>query len=336
MDINPEVAVIVPVFNVEKYLKKCLDSIVSQTYKNLEIVLVDDGSQDKSGEICDAYASRDSRIKVFHNENRGPSYARNFGIDHSCSPYILFIDSDDYLELDYIEYLMNLLIRYNTKISCCDAYIDFQNKSNIWHKNKKNEYLYLSSHEAVADMLYSEHFDDAPWGKLYHRDLFRKIRYPEERWTGEDASTTYKILLETDMIVIGRECKYHYVLHRLSGLSRSGLDKAWDNEKKIAILEAGKECIAYISAKAPEIIGAAKRRYIYHCFWALRRILYVSDNQDEQICSIMNEIKRYRWGVFFDKRAQMRDKIAILLSLFGPAVFKVFWSVYSKIRNCIG
>ena len=123
---NELISVIVPIYNVEKYLERCLDSIIKQTYKNLDIILVDDGSIDNSTKICDEYVKKDSRIKVIHKENGGLSDARNVGIDNSDGKYICFIDSDDYIELDMIENLYDGIVKNNANICCCGKLLEYE------------------------------------------------------------------------------------------------------------------------------------------------------------------------------------------------------------------
>ena len=120
---NILISVIIPVYNVEEYIIRCLDSVVSQTYKNIEVLLVDDGSTDRSGEICDKYAKEYNFINVYHQKNGGQSVARNYAIDRAKGEYYIFVDSDDYIESDMIESLINAIIKYKTKIACCGRYI---------------------------------------------------------------------------------------------------------------------------------------------------------------------------------------------------------------------
>ena len=122
------ISIIIPVYNVEQYLSRCIDSVINQTYKNLEIILIDDGSTDDSGEICDEYALKDNRIKVMHKQNGGVSSARNEGLDISKGNYIGFIDSDDFIEKDMYEFLYDLLTKNNCDISCCNKFIFKDNK----------------------------------------------------------------------------------------------------------------------------------------------------------------------------------------------------------------
>ena len=125
---NDLISVIIPIYNVEKFLSFCIDSIVNQTYKNLEIILVDDGSTDNSGKICDEYALKDNRIKVMHKQNGGVSSARNVGLNIAKGKYIGFVDSDDYVENDMFEILHNLIIKNNVDISCCNKFVFKKNK----------------------------------------------------------------------------------------------------------------------------------------------------------------------------------------------------------------
>ena len=151
------ITVIVPVFKVEKYLEKCVKSICCQTYKNLEIILVDDGSPDNCGKMCDKYAKSDKRIKVIHKENGGLSDARNAGIKMATGKYIAFVDSDDYVSNDYIEYMYKILKKENAKISICELQIVWKNTT--IENNKENKVQKLTSKQALENLLYSQGID---------------------------------------------------------------------------------------------------------------------------------------------------------------------------------
>lgn len=323
--LSERVAVIVPVYNVEKYLTRCLDSICKQTYKNLEIVIVDDGSDDKSGKICDSFSEIDKRIKVYHNSNHGLSAARNFGIDKSKSDFITFVDSDDYLEVDNIQYLMEILKKYGADIAICDTFNDFETQIRPMHQNIDFDEC-LSSHEAIEEMFYSERFDDSAWNKIYKRNLFDDVRFPEDWYQAEEASTTYKLMLHAERLAIGTRCLYHYV-QRDGALSRVEYKPT-----QMLMQRAGKECLEIIEVQAPEIIKAAKRRYVYDCFWVLRRIMPVSKDYPEDVTFLMNEIKKYSKGVFFDRRAKARDRCGIVALFFGSRFFEAMWNIYARLR----
>lgn len=156
---NPLITVIIPCYKVEQYLPKCINSVLTQTYTNLEIILVDDGSPDNCGNICDNYAQKDSRIKVIHKTNGGLSDARNKGIDIAHGEYITFIDSDDYVSNDYIEVLYNLLKENNAQMSICLPYCISEMNETIIRINNKNKKIIFNSEEALISMFYQKDFD---------------------------------------------------------------------------------------------------------------------------------------------------------------------------------
>ena len=154
---NELITVVLPIYNVSAYLKRCIESVIHQTYENLDIILVDDGSTDDSGIICDEYASIDSRITVVHKENGGLSDARNKGIELAKGQFITFIDSDDYIDDDYVEYLYNLIKRYNTRMSICSHTVVYDNGT-ILNKETGEEDV-LSSERVLERILYDEDID---------------------------------------------------------------------------------------------------------------------------------------------------------------------------------
>ena len=224
------ITVVVPVYNVEKYIKKCIDSIINQTYKNIEIILVNDGSTDNSGKICNDYAKKDCRIKVIHKENGGLSDARNFGIENTTGKYITFVDSDDYIEIDYVEYLYNLVVKNKVDISICSMFID-STKKHI-NQGKKFKDNIFDTKKCYEYMLLEKGFTISAPAKLYLSELFRDIKYP----TGmlcEDNGTTYKLIAKCDRIAYGCQSKYHYVA-REDSIMRSTF-----NPKKNATIKNG-------------------------------------------------------------------------------------------------
>ena len=193
------VTVIIPIYNVENYLHRCVDSILNQTYKNLEIILVDDGSPDNCGKISDDYALLDQRVKVIHKENGGLSDARNVGVDIAKGSYITFIDSDDWVHEDYIQKLYDLLIETNSDISMCDH---IRLSSQDIHLETGIEEIHeFTNYEALTKLtgkLYVQMV--VAWGKLYKSHLFKSIRFPVGR-LHEDEFTTYKLIYIAKKIV---------------------------------------------------------------------------------------------------------------------------------------
>ena len=206
------ISVIIPVYNVEKYIVCCLESILNQSYKNLEIIIVDDGSNDGSGEICDKYKMLDSRVKVIHKEDGGLSDARNVGMEIATGNYITFIDSDDYVSVDYIENLKKAMTTYKTDISCCD-YKKVQENCEMIYQDFGENIEVCSNIECLKQMYYSKihGMEFVTWGKLYKKSLFDnyKIQFPFGK-LHEDTYTTYMLVYYAKSIAFVHAKKYFY------------------------------------------------------------------------------------------------------------------------------
>ncbi|MDV4769588.1 glycosyltransferase, partial [Enterococcus faecium] len=185
-----EISIIVPVYKVEPYLRKCVDSILAQTFTDFEVILVDDGSPDNSGKICDEYASKDSRVRVIHKKNGGLSSARNAGIDVARGKYLGFVDSDDYIEKDMYELLYDNIVKEQADLSICGIYDIYAGKK---VKILPEEYKVLDKVSAMKIVLEAQSFSVHAVNKLYKKELFNKIRYPENIIT-EDAAVILDIL----------------------------------------------------------------------------------------------------------------------------------------------
>ena len=211
------ISVIIPLYNVEEYLARCVDSILAQTYENLEVILVDDGAKDSSGAICDAFASKDSRVKVIHKENGGLSSARNAGLEVAAGEYIGFVDSDDWITPDAYAHLMTLAEKYDVKLVCGGRY-DVSGKTGettVGLCPPREEVV--SSEELVGRIFLWDGCDSSACDKLYHRSLLEHFRYPEGM-VCEDVPVTYKIILQTDRVALSDWPFYHYY-HRPGSIS---------------------------------------------------------------------------------------------------------------------
>ena len=184
----PLISVIIPVFNVEDYLEACVNSVISQSYENLEIILVDDGSTDRSAKLCNSLAVKDLRIKTLHKPNGGLSSARNYGIDSATGDYITFVDSDDTITPDAISTLYSLVNQHNTLISMAT----FNNRC-----RSRNRIIILPGIDAASRMLYQNDMDSSAWNKLYHSSLFQKHRFTEGIYY-EDIDFVIQLLPEVD------------------------------------------------------------------------------------------------------------------------------------------
>ena len=216
---EPKISVIVPVYKVEKYLTHAVDSIINQTYKNLEIILVDDGSPDLCGKICDEYAKKDARIKVIHKENGGLADARNAGIDIAEGDFFGFVDSDDYLAPDMYERLLHNLIENDAQISMCLAYIVYDDDMSFYDI-KKGEIKVFSEGE-ILENLFCGCLNNFAWNKLYKKELFQSIRYPKGK-IYEDLFTTYKLFGLCKKVVFDGSKLYYYRIRKdsIMGMAR--------------------------------------------------------------------------------------------------------------------
>lgn len=201
------ISVIVPVYNVEPYLPQCLDSILAQTYKDLEILLIDDGSTDRCSEICDQYAARDPRIRVRHTENRGLSVARNCGLDHACGDYIGFVDSDDWIEPDMYESLFHTAEQTGADIVTCRFYQEYVGKTE--ESSGPPESFAVEGCDILHTYLLDHRICQDSWNNLFRADLFHSLRYLEGR-SFEDYAIKPLLLQEARKMVYVPSCLLHY------------------------------------------------------------------------------------------------------------------------------
>lgn len=211
---NDIISIIVPVYNMELYLDRCMQSLVTQEYKNIEIILVDDGSTDSSAVLCDEWGKRDVRVKVFHKENGGQCTARNLGLEAAHGAYIAFVDSDDYVDASIYNRLLDDMIQYDADISCCAT----TNSEIVGGSNAVS----IFTNEEVM----SEHLADfsvvgqSPCDKLFKRELFEEIRFPLLR-AYEDCATIYKLLAKARRVVYRDSTLYHYIHRKNSTMTQS-------------------------------------------------------------------------------------------------------------------
>lgn len=257
MDANPLISIIVPVYKVEQYLARCVDSLLNQTYQNLEVILVDDGSPDGSGAICDAYAARDPRVRVIHKENGGLSSARNAGIDVARGDYLGFVDSDDWVELQTYEWLLDMALQENVKLVCAGRY-DFSSwtgKKTIGLCPSRREVI--SGEELAKRIFRWDNVDSAAGDKLYHRSLFRELRYPLGV-VSEDLPVTYRAALEAGTVGLLDRPVYYY-FHRDGSITTAGFTpkalQPSDNTRKI---------LDYVKQAYPQLMEEATAFHVNH------------------------------------------------------------------------
>lgn len=247
------VSVIVPIYKVEHWLRRCIDSILSQTYSELEVILVNDGSPDNCGEICDEYALRDDRIIVIHKENGGLSDARNVGILAAQGEYITFVDSDDFLALDSIEFLMDKIVRLDVDIAQC-SFLPFYNESEIDSLKCCGEQEYvLSGFEALESyLLHTGVAHVSSWGKIYKAKLFENevAFFPVGR-INEDSFTTFKLFYRASRFYASNRKLYYYQLRDSSIMGEPF------NLKRLDDADAAAVAVEFISSHCPQYVPQA-------------------------------------------------------------------------------
>lgn len=218
MNNQPLLSVIVPVYKVEKYLHRCLDSIINQTYRNLEIILIDDGSPDNSGEICDEYAKKDKRITVIHQENKGQGAARNIGINKANGELITFVDSDDWLELNMYDILISKLLEYDLDIIKCAVFETDGTKVKRELNHKTNKVNIIIS-ENIFDLYFTEFTCKVIWNGIYKRKIIQNVEFPEG-FAAEDNYVSGMYLYKAERIMLIDSFLYNYFINR-NGISKN-------------------------------------------------------------------------------------------------------------------
>ena len=234
MNNDPLISIIIPCFNAEKTLEKCLESVVQQSYANLEIIIIDDGSTDETSLIYNKFQSNDERILVLKQQNSGVSKARNTGVKAATGDYICFVDSDDWAELNYCSELYSLLVGENADISIVEASYEDENGNVLCNKPTSEEKIF-DGNRALVLLLEDREIQSHPWGKLFKADLLKNVHFPENLKCFEDYSTLFKIFNKAVKVVKSNEKLYHYI-QREDSLSHN-LSPATAYQFFLAIME---------------------------------------------------------------------------------------------------
>ena len=316
----PLISIIVPVYNVEKYLERCVRSILTQSFSDFELILVDDGSLDNSGILCDQYAQKDSRVKVVHQDNAGLSAARNTGIDwaiqNSTSEWLTFIDSDDWVYSDYLRLLLNNALSFKADLVCCDFIrtkgdtpeID---KGNLKGKVVDAEDFYINNNVVATVAV----------GKLYNKKNFMNIRYPIGK-LHEDEYTTYKVLFNVNKVVYIDLPMYFYYQN-----PNSIMQSSW-NPKRLDVIGAFEQQIIFFENK-PHIRNIQIKRYIvclYNYLCTLEKMVEYPECQKE----IKNRLKRLLINYY--KEVKWKDIPYIAEKVF-PRFMKYYWFFLAQLNK---
>lgn len=322
------ISVIVPVYNVEAYLPRCVDSILAQTYSNLEVILVDDGTKDASDRICDDYAARDPRVKVIHKENGGLSSARNAGLDVAKGEYLAFVDSDDWIEPDTYGHMLNAAQKYGVKLVCAGRY-DISSKTgekNLGLCPPREEVI--AGTELVRRIFLWDNVDSAAGDKLYHRSLFREIRYPVGK-VCEDVPTTYRIALDAGQAAMCDQPVYNY-FHRPGSITTASV-----SEKTFHMSEHTASIYPYIRENYPELEPEARYLRVHSLVYNVQSIELAGQ-----------EARRKFAGQYRDSQKALREQIPFVLTsaFYSPkervtklmlalGLYRAFRKVYHFLRR---
>lgn len=324
---NEVVSVIIPIYKVEKYLPRCVDSIINQTYQNLEIILVDDGSPDNCGKMCDEYAKKDERIKVIHKQNGGLSDARNVGIEEATGKYIAFVDSDDFVTKDYIEYMYDMIAKYDSNLAISGVQVVWKSDEIIEKPGTK--IIKLSSEDTFKNLLFGQGIDVCAYAKLYRMELFKDIKFPKGK-VYEDTAIMYKIIEKAEKIVYGDKKNYYYIARAGSISKQTGFNK---NEEDY--IKHTSEMLNYIESNYPKLTTAVHRFDIYAKFRILRMLMVTKPRNKQMEKEYILGIKKYQKDVLKCQETPKRDKMAIILLNLGLPIFKITWTIYCKFTNRI-
>ena len=311
---DEKISVIVPVYNVEQYLERCVDSIINQTYKNLEIILVNDGSTDNSGQLCDELAKKDDRIRVIHKKNGGLSDARNVGIDEAEAELVGFIDSDDYIDEDMYEVLINNLKAANADLSMCGHYDVYNNVPESQVSDKKT--WELSPQEAIKMVMEAKILSVTAVNKLYKKSLFSELKFEIEK-IAEDAFIMIKLLDKCNKIVATNEKKYYYV-HRENSITTQKFSLKFLN-----VIEAYEQNKEIILEKYPELKEVAQMRMNWAYFYVLDRLLLDKEYNDKKLENkLISYLKDHSKGILTDSLFTKGRKIGFVALLLNRNLYR--------------
>ncbi len=313
-----KVSVIIPVYNVEKYLRRCIESVVQQTYKDIEIILVDDGSSDNSGVLCDKWAEKDHRIKVLHKANGGLSSARNAGTCVAAGDSILYVDSDDYLSADCISKLVEICEKTDADIAIVQMMFISEDTNDEIHIDQKEIIKVLSAEQAIEESLYQRLYSCCAPAKLYKKEVIADIEFPIGR-VSEDLATCHLFLDKAGKVAYTNAIGYYYRQHDNSIMHVF-------NPKRMDAMEWALQIEEFCKAKYPNILTAARCR-IFNV--AVHLILDLPDSSKEHekyYGDLWKEIKRTRICVLLSRKIRFRERAAAILSFGGEALLKRVWN----------
>ena len=314
-----KISVIVPIYNTERYLSECIDSIIRQTYRNLEIILVDDGSTDKSFTICNNYAMLDERIQVVHQANQGVSAARNNGLSRASGDLISFVDSDDTLDDDMYELLVRVIEEYNADIVHCGYKHIVGEEVRLVHDTRK--IIMQDNTEALRCLVGGHLFVGSLWNKLYKKELIDNLRFRTDLKINEDILYNFELFRKAKLSVFIDFAKYNYIAHTNSSACfiTPGKKKIEDSSKVSYYI--------YQELKGTVLKKVAGERYV-RSLSDYYRFCVEKKNINTKI--IVAEM----WNVFRAGNIMSRNmKISVILIYFCPWLYRIIYAIHNRLRD---
>jgi glycosyltransferase involved in cell wall biosynthesis len=327
MSNNPEISIIVPIYNTEKYLHKCIDSILVQSFRNFELILVDDGSTDESGSICDKYAKKDSRIIVVHKDNSGVSNARNAGLDITKGKFIGFVDSDDWIHKDMYKIMYDAICRYNAGIAEC-------RKAKAIDDNIEDEPLSDIEHNILTNLQASENLFAAEknnsvvvWNKLYKKNIFDNLRF-KKGVVHEDNFFTY-IALYKAIKIVNINCALYY--HRKT---ENSITNSTFGPRKLAAVDAYLEAMSFYREKKLNRLHDLALFYLMDIirwdYYCTHEHIFNKEVKKKCILKLRSVFKENYILAIRSKHISIKSKIAFTTFLILPFLYNLYY--YVKIR----
>ncbi len=301
------VSIIIPVYRVEKYLARCIDSVISQTYTNLEIILVDDGSTDLSGKICDEYRKKDRRIIVIHQENAGASNARNRALDIMSGDAVVFVDADDFIDVGHIETLVNLINRTEADIAISSYVKSSAENAVVFSKSKNTDEALYTGEEACIRMLLAKDIDSCVCCKLVKKEILGKSRFRNDMTIGEDLEFYYRVLRKAKKVAYSNKKEYAYIQHMTNTINIL-TSEAMNSLKEIEKLIINEENKSLKNALTSKCVST------YFHFLLL-------ENDREKQKYLKTSINKYRRNLIFSKEVALKVRVACLVSFVSYKFF---------------
>lgn len=313
------VSIIVPVYNLEKYIDKCVDSLVNQTYENIEIVLIDDGSSDASNNKLKQWSLKDRRIAVFEQNNGGMGSARNMGLENANGEYITFVDGDDYVTNTYI-YDLYQGIQVGSDISMIKRQLVDEDGIIIGKKIPSSLKIDILTEKETMETILYQNPDTEVWGKMFPKEYFAEVKFPIGKYY-EDMAIMYRLIEKSKRVSYIDVVGYFYVQRQNSIINRSF------SLNKMDIVEIGEELSTYIHRKYPDLeIAVANRLFAaYSNVWLqipMNKERYIKENE-----ILWNLIKKYRKKVILNKSKNAKARIGASVSILGKKIFRVAFKV---------